>query len=241
MPERLIHSILYEYNYFYIFIIVIIYFVFLYFLGGTFFKRICIYLEHKNIVERIIKKDATKQQKWNEIFYSLQSIFIFGLTTLPIVYLTRIGKIEFKEDTILNVFIGLLILNVWNEIHFFVIHKMMHLPFFMKHVHKVHHRTYIPTLYSVFNFHWFEALLLSTLPLSIVPFVPIAPLAVFLYPTCSILINFSGHCNYRFGKGKGSSWTLLSSNHNNHHYKAKQNFGFAINLLDEIFNKRIKK
>ncbi len=241
MPQGFIRSILFEYSYLYIFIFVIAYFVILYFIGGALFKRFCIYLEYKNLIQRIVQKDASKKQVKKEILYSIQSIFIFGLTTLPIIYLARIGIIEFKEDTLFNIFIGLVILNVWNEIHFFVIHKMMHLPFLMKHVHKVHHSAFIPTVYSVFNFHWFEALLLSTLPLSIVPFVPISPLAVFLYPTCSILINFSGHCNYRFGTGEGASWKLLSSNHNNHHYKAKQNFGFAINLLDKIFNKRIKK
>lgn len=238
MLDSLIHSILYDLSYPYIFSIVTVYFIALYFIGGKLFLNVCKYLEGKKILQIIVSKDVSKQQTKKEIWYSLQSIIIFGLTTLPIIYLSRIGFIQFKENTLFNVLIGLLILNLWNEVHFFVIHKLMHLPFFMKHVHKIHHSSYIPTVYSVFSFHWFEAFLLSTLPISIIPFIQVAPLTVFLYPICSILINFSGHCNYRFGTGKGSSWKLLSSNHNNHHYKAKRNFGFAVDVFDKIFNKK---
>ena len=112
----------------------------------------------------------------------------------------------------------------------------------MKKVHYIHHKSLVPTVFSVYSFHWLEALLLSTVPLSIVPFIPFSFTAIALYPMSSILLNFAGHCNYRFGKGKGESWRLFGTHHNEHHNKGRQNYGFAINFLDKLFSyKNLKK
>ncbi|MGB3946481.1 MAG: sterol desaturase family protein, partial [Bacteroidia bacterium] len=91
--------------------------------------------------------------------------------------------------------------------------------------------------YSVYSFHWLEALLLSTVPLTIVPFIPFSFISIALYPLTSILINYSGHCNYRFGNGNGKSWSLFGTNHNEHHFKNKKNYGFLLQFFDTINSK----
>ncbi|WP_371735312.1 sterol desaturase family protein [Zobellia sp. B3R18] len=116
----------------------------------------------------------------------------------------------------------------------------MHQKFMMRHVHFVHHKSRIPTVYSVFSFHWVEALLLSTVPVTIAPFVPFSIIAIFIYPLISILLNFAGHCNYRFGSGKGKGWKLFGTHHNEHHSRGRQNYGFALHLLDKIFSRHNK-
>ena len=166
-----------------------------------------------------------------------KSIFIFGLSSIPLIALYRYGFISFGPDTIWNIIFGLLFLNLYNEAHFFLVHRMMHLPFFMKNVHWVHHKTRIPTVYSVYSFHWLEATLLSTVPLSITPFFEFSAIAVALYPLTSILINFAGHCNYRFGNGNGGSWQIFGTAHNQHHSKGRQNFGFLLPIFDQFLNK----
>jgi len=241
MSNNLLELVLNELDSVWIFCIVIFYFLCIYFIIGKLFHLVCQYLEKKKYIQKIISIQPSKDQIKKEILYSLQSIIIFGLLSVILIQFIRVGYIELSSNTIPQFLIGLLILNIWNEIHFFIIHKMMHIPFFMKKVHKIHHQSYIPTVYSVYRFHWFEALLLGTLPLTIAPFIALSPLAIALYPICSILINFAGHSNYRFGNGKGSSWKLISSNHNNHHYKAKQNFGFATDILDKLFNTKNNK
>ncbi|NQY09838.1 MAG: sterol desaturase family protein [Flavobacteriales bacterium] len=168
------------------------------------------------------------------MLHSLKSVLIFGFSGLPIVYLIRSGDITLLPNTFLNVVIGIALLTAWNEIHFFVVHRIMHLPFFMRNVHIIHHTSKTPTVYSVYSFHWFEALLLSTVPLTITPFVPFSIMAIFLYPLASILLNYAGHCNYRFGKGTGASWKLFGTFHNEHHAKGKKNYGFASDLLDKL-------
>ncbi len=169
--------------------------------------------------------------------HSFKSIVIFGFSTIPIVYLVRTGKVTLLPDTFFNVFIGLLVLNLWNEIHFFIVHRIMHLPFFMRKVHFVHHKSKVPTVYSVYSFHWLEAFLLSTVPLTIVPFLPFSFFSIAIYPLTSILINYSGHCNYRFGNGTGKSWQLFGTHHNEHHSKNNKNYGFVLQIFDQIISK----
>ncbi len=181
----------------------------------------------------MVKKEVSKKQIRFEIYHSLKSIFIFGFSILPIIYLFRNGKIIMLPNTTSSIFIGLIVLIFWNEIHFFIIHRIMHIPFFMKNVHRVHHKSKITTVYSVFSFHWLEALLLSTVPITIIPFFAFAPLAIFIYPFISILINFSAHCNYRFGNGK--KWQLIATQHNQHHYNLRKNYAFALNKLDHLY------
>ncbi|MCF6351011.1 MAG: sterol desaturase family protein [Flavobacteriaceae bacterium] len=205
------------------------------------FLWLCKVLANKNIIHRIIAAFASKNQIQFERLHSLKSIFIFGFSILPVIYLIRKDIVILLPNTFINILIGILILTIWNEIHFFIVHRIMHIPFFMKKVHRIHHKSKIPTVYSVYSFHWFEALLLSTVPITIIIFIPFSPLAIFLYPLCSILLNYAGHCNYRFGNGKGKNWYLFGTLHNEHHYTLRKNYGFASNILDKLFVKRRTK
>ncbi|WP_271783451.1 sterol desaturase family protein [Aquimarina algiphila] len=237
MAKELIHTIIYEYSYIWLYVLTFLYFFFLYFGIAPIFEKACLWLESKKVVHRILKKEATKRQKNVEKLHALKSIFVFGFSVLPVVYCIRTNTIVLLPDTFLNIILGVALLTIWNEIHFFVIHRIMHIPFFMNHVHKVHHKSIIPTVYSVYSFHLFEALLLSTVPITLLPFIPFSPVAVFLYPLASILLNYSGHCNYRFGTGKGTGWKLFGTRHNAHHSEFRKNYGFASNILDQLNHK----
>ena len=184
--------------------------------------------------------EVPKDQIVFEIKHSIKSIVVFGFSIIPVIYLIRVGVIELLPNTWFNVIIGIIILTLWNEVHFYVVHRTLHQNFMMKHVHFIHHKSRIPTVFSVYSFHWFEAFLLSTIPLTIVPFIPFSIVAVFIYPFVSILLNFAGHCNYRFGDGIGNSWKLFGTHHNEHHSRGRKNYGFSLNFLDKLFSKRDK-
>ena len=238
--ESFIENILSNYSYFILFGLSFGYFIFLYFGIGTLFLFACKILESNNIINKINAEEISKKQTVFEIKHSLKSIVIFGFSIIPIIYLVRVGEIDLLSNTWSNVLIGIIILSIWNEVHFYVVHRIMHQKFLMKHVHSIHHQSKTPTVYSVYSFHWFEAFLLSTVSLTIIPFIPISILAVFLYPLVSILLNFAGHCNYRFGEGKGDSWRLFGTFHNEHHRRGRRNFGFTLNFLDQLFSKHNK-
>jgi len=232
-----IQYILYEASYVTLFCLTILYFLLLYFCLGYVFKKGCQILNKKRLIQKVVHKEVDKSQIRYEILHSLKSIFIFGFSILPIIYGIRSGWIVTERNTVLNIVIGLVVLNIWNEIHFYIIHRIMHIPFLMKHVHFVHHKTTVPTLTSVFSFHWVEALLLSTLPLSIALWYNFSPLSIGLYPITSILFNFAGHSNYRLRLGKSNLWKILGNQHYWHHNKGKKNYGFVTSFLDVIFKK----
>ena len=231
-------SFLYHYSYAALFGLTLLYFLVLYFGIAPLFNGVCNLLYTKKIVHKIVPKEATKKQVLFELKHSLKSILIFGTSVIPIIYLTRMGVITFLPNTIFNVLLGLVILNLWNEVHFFIVHRIMHLPFFMKNVHYIHHQSKVPTVYSVYSFHWLEALLLSTVPLTICLFIPLSPIAIAIYPLVSVLLNYSGHCNYRFGNGTTKSWFLFGTHHNEHHFKNRKNYGFLSPFLDYIISKQ---
>ncbi len=237
MIQELVNSILTEYNYLQIFGLVVVYFLLLYFGLGYVFLGVCKFLNKKNILHKIVDKEVSGNQIRREMVHSLKSIIVFGFSAFPLIMLIRLGYIQLMPDTLFNIIWGVALLSIWNEVHFFVIHRLMHLPFFMKHIHFIHHKSVTPTVFSVYSFHWVEALLLSTVPLTLAPFISLSAIAIFLYPLASIILNFSGHCNYRFGKGKGADWVLLGTHHNDHHHKFTSNYGFALNFLDTLNDK----
>ncbi len=233
--QTLVEDIIHTYTYPQVFGITVIYFLLLYFGLAPLFLFMCKSLWKWKVLQRIVLKEAASRQINFEIRHSFQSIIIFGFSAIPLVSLIRHGFVSLLPDTVGYIILGLVILSIWNEIHFFVIHRIMHLPFFMKRVHYVHHRSTTPTVYSVYSFHALEAFLLSTVPLTVAPWIPFAPLAIFLYPLVSILLNFAGHCNYRFGNGTGAKWKILSTRHAAHHRQGKKNYGFASHLLDDLY------
>lgn len=237
MINELLYNIIYNATYSQLFVLSFSYFLFLYFIVGALFNATCKLLYNHKILNKIALKETTKKQFNIEIKHSIISIIIFGFSIIPVIYLIRIEKVTLLPNTFINVMVGLIILNLWNEIHFFIVHRIMHLPFFMNKVHYIHHQSKVPTVYSVYSFHWLEAFLLSTVPLTIIPFIQFSFVSIALYPLTSILINYSGHCNYRFGNGSGKSWSLFGTLHNEHHFKNKKNYGFLLPIFDNIVSK----
>ncbi|HZY80322.1 MAG TPA: sterol desaturase family protein [Cyclobacteriaceae bacterium] len=234
-------KIIFEWSYLEIFFATLGYFLFLYFVLAPLFQSTCRFLERKHFLTKIAEGEVSRDQVNFEIRHSVSSIIVFGFSSLPLIYVIRTQLVSLASDTLFNIFFGIVLLNIWNEIHFFVIHRIMHLPWFMKRVHAIHHRSVVPTVWSVYSFHWFEAFLLSTVPLTLIPFIALSPLAIALYPLTSVLLNYSGHSNYRFGSGDGPAWKLFSTRHAEHHYKRRQNYGFATNLLDWLYSYKTRK
>lgn len=237
--KNLLSEFLRNYSYLKIYGLTALYFLVLYFAGAWLFEKSCEQLRKLGVAERVSQDQSTSGQRNKETINSLLSIAVFGFSSLPIVYLYRIEYFPMKEDSLSNVLLDLLYLNVWNEVHFFLVHKLMHVPFFMKYVHRVHHESRVPSVWSVYSFHWVESLLLSTVPLSLCIVYPLAPFAIAVYPLISIIFNFSGHCNYRIIALK-NTWLVMASRHIQHHKKVNVSFGFVSGLLDALFHKKRK-
>lgn len=233
-------SIFTRFSYGELFVLTTLYFAFLYFVLGWLFWKTCRILLHYGLVERINNHPYTREQLRFELQHSLYSILIFGFSAWPLKFLIGLNIIQLRETTLLNTLLGLLILTFWNEIHFYLIHRLMHLRPMMKLVHRVHHKSVVPSVFSVYSFHPVEAALLSSVLLVIAPFYDFSPAALMLFPTVSILINFCGHSNYRLVLKHRPRWLLFATKHNDHHGKAGEKFGFMTNFMDDLFTKTEK-
>lgn len=217
------------------------YFLLLYFGLGNAFAKACKLLASRGYLEQIRPEKPELAQIRFEIRHSLISIFNFGLSGLLVIYLVRSEFLQLRPDSGLTVVWGLGLLTIWNELHFFVVHRLMHLPFFMRRVHWVHHRSRVPNVYSVYSFHFFESLLLSTVQVTVLAFISLSPLTITLFPVVSLLLNLAGHCNYRVKAGLLPQWLHFATRHNQHHHKNSAAFGFATPVLDFLFNSKSRK
>lgn len=214
----------------------LIFFNLLYWLGTLISVRIFSYLEKENKIKKVGNHALYEGQKKREIWQSMRSIFIFSLQGIFIQQGLHLNWFEISFTVNAWLILQVLILFLWNEIHFYLVHIFLHTRFMMKNVHWVHHVSKEPTVFSTFSFHWIEAFLLGTViifPLFIFPFQALAILSL---PIMSWLINLLGHCNYDFFSEHHPERLLkFSYRHSMHHKTAKGNFGFLLPWLDRLF------
>ncbi len=215
------------------FLMTFIYFIFLYFLfcvpAYYFFTK----GTHFSLFQ---KKPFRSNQIQTEINRSLVSILMFGVLSFPMYQGLKSGFLQIKfEFTPVIFIIETLVLFLWNEIHFYVIHRIFHLKMFYKY-HADHHYSHVPSPFSAYSFHWSEGILLGA----------VMPIAMCVYdfqffslmtlPIMSIAMNVLGHSNVDFFPQKAmNSIFSFSKRHSLHHKIPHSNFGFFLPYFDSIF------
>lgn len=218
-----------------------IFFVLLY-LGGIFIYNAILQIQIKYFNFHAIQNNRKKGQIKSEILNSLVSILVFSLQAIPLQWFVAkgIATVSFQNAWVLIWQIPLLFL--WNEIHFYVMHWLLHRRWWMKKVHYVHHTSKEPTLFSIYSFHWAEAFLLGTvifLPMCVFPFHIFAILSL---PLMSVVLNLMGHSNHEKENDKSPEHiSRFIFRHSMHHKWSNGNFGFMLSYLDSIFKTKLPK
>jgi len=201
-------------------------------LGIALFK----YLERNRGLQTVDNHCQYPGQQSKEILQSMRSIFVFSLQGIIIQQGLIWGWFNISYDLNGWFFLQVALLFLWNEVHFFACHYLLHTKFMMKRVHWVHHHSKEPTVFSTFSFHWIEAFLLGTViifPLALYPFQAAAILSL---PIMSLIINLLGHCNYDFFSAHKPEHILkFSYRHSMHHKRGRGNLGFLLPWLDTFF------
>jgi len=204
------------------------------------------WLYKKQLVISVDNHALYPGQVRKEIRNSLISITVFSLQGIFIQQGVQHGWLHISYDINWYCLPQMLILFLWNEVHFYFVHRLLHTAWLARKIHGVHHHSKEPTVFSTYSFHWAEAFLLGTVivfPLSVYPFQ--LPALLFL-PVMSVLLNTLGHCNYDlFPKAGFHSVFKFSSRHSMHHKIARGNYGFMLPWFDFLFHtglsKKIKK
>jgi sterol desaturase/sphingolipid hydroxylase (fatty acid hydroxylase superfamily) len=188
-------------------------------------------------IGRALGGEARAGQRRKEIFNSLVSIAIFGFYGVATVVLARAGLIEVDwQPRLLPLLPELAFLVLWNELHFYAFHRLLHTRWLYRKVHIVHHRSVPPTPFATYSFHWVESTLLGSVMLFVQPFHAFNVLTLVLFPLVSITLNNIGHMSYDLAAGR-STWHPLAASrrHSQHHHRVAGNFGFLLPVFDWLF------
>jgi lathosterol oxidase len=184
--------------------------------------------------QRIAAPALLPGQVAREVRASLGSIVIFSGWGVLSLFAERRGWVTILwQPDWGRVPFELLGLTLWNEVHFYGIHRLLHTRWWFKHVHRHHHRSIQATPFSTYSMHWAEALLLGSVMLSFMVFVPVSPVAMLVFPMVSLTFNVLGHLSYDLAPGRGA-WHPASATrrHALHHSRVAGNYGFMLPVLD---------
>jgi sterol desaturase/sphingolipid hydroxylase (fatty acid hydroxylase superfamily) len=168
-----------------------------------------------------------------EIRQSIVSVLIFGVGLLVPWGLLRLGWAGLATDASpLRVGLEVLALFLWNELHFYASHRLLHTAP-LRRFHGDHHRSHVATPWSTYALHPVEALLLGSVPIIPMLLHDFSFAALLCLPVLSIVLNNLGHSNYEFTRRPGAhGWLGASRRHHLHHACYHGNYGFLLEVFD---------
>lgn len=203
-------------------------------LGGLTRLLVSRVLPARGIGRAIAERPLAPGQVSREVRHSLISIAIFGGFGVLTAVGVRAGwwsVVALRSP--LGVALEVAFLVLWNDVHFYVIHRLLHTRWFFRHFHREHHRAIRPTPFSTYAMHPAESLLLGSVMVCVQPFHAFSLPALVLFPLVSLALNNIGHSNYDFAPGV-SDWHPLAGavRHERHHRLVGGNYGFLFPALD---------
>ena len=122
---------------------------------------------------------------------------------------------------------------LWNDVHFYAIHRLLHGRWLFQHIHREHHRAIRPTPFSTYAMHPVEAALLGSVMVLVQPFHAFSLPTLLLFPLVSLAMNNLGHMNYDLVPRRGIWHPLAATRrHERHHRHVTGNYGFLLPVLD---------
>jgi sterol desaturase/sphingolipid hydroxylase (fatty acid hydroxylase superfamily) len=170
-----------------------------------------------------------------ELILSAASIVIFALQAVALVWMLRQGwvKIDWQRSP-WHLLWELPVLYVWNEVHFFAVHRLLHWGPLYRSVHIWHHRSVVTTPFSSYSFHPVESFLLgAVMPLALL-IHDFSPWALLGLTVMSLSLNVSGHLPHEHVV-RGRLFILARAHsryHNLHHREFRVHYGFSQPFLD---------
>lgn len=178
-----------------------------------------------------------------EIRHGLLSIAIFGGFGVLTAVGVRAGwwaVVPWRSP--LGIALEVAFLVLWNDVHFYAIHRLLHTRWLFQRFHREHHRAIRPTAFSTYAMHPVEAVLLGSVMVCVQPFHAFALPTLLLFPLVSIVLNNIGHAGYDFAPG-GSDWSPLAGavRHERHHRLVGGNYGFLFPALDRWLGTELRE
>jgi sterol desaturase/sphingolipid hydroxylase (fatty acid hydroxylase superfamily) len=131
-----------------------------------------------------------------------------------------------------------------NDVWFYGIHRLLHVPFFFRHIHAIHHKSVDVNPFSSYSFHFLEAFLLSAWFIAAAFVVPLYIPALAVLQLFGLANNLMSHLGYEvFPKWLVRvpilNLTNTSTFHNLHHIKMNGNYGLHSRIWDRLLGTEV--
>ena len=181
-------------------------------------------------------------QARREVFYSVVSLGIFGLTGVLMYALSRAGLSRIYSDGRYGTawfLLSIPVMLVLHDTYFYWTHRFMHWKRIFKYVHRVHHLSNNPSPLAAYAFHPLEAVIETGIAPLIALTLPVHRDAFVIFLTIQLLINVTGHLGFEmYPRGFLRSplgWIFnTTTHHHQHHQKTNWNFGLYFNVWDRL-------
>ncbi len=193
------------------------------------------------LAHRVIKDWPTWRDMRRELAYSLSSMLVFAALGCVVYALLLSGHMQIYRDPAKYGTLWLLasfpLMLLWHDFYFYWTHRLLHQPWWLRHVHGVHHRSRSPSPWAAYSFHPLEALIngmVTPLALAAVPLHWSVMLAFALH---QIFRNAHGHAAVEtMPRGFARHWFFglftTTTHHHLHHETAKGNYGLWFTWWD---------
>jgi lathosterol oxidase len=176
-----------------------------------------------------------------EVIHTAIILLVFALSDLLLYIFSGRGIVKaylrFDEYPLWYWACSVAFLFLFHDTWFYWTHRLLHHPFFFRHIHHVHHYSNDPTPFSSFSMHPLEAVLLNGWVFITALLIPVHFLTFVTFQLVSTILNIIGHLGYEvYPRGFLNTWLrwkTTSTHHNLHHSTSKSNFGLYFTWWDK--------
>lgn len=122
---------------------------------------------------------------------------------------------------------------------FYWTHRLMHRPWWFRHMHAVHHESRPPTAWAAMSFHPWEAITGAIVVPALLFLIPIHVAILGAVLTVMTVMGVTNHMGWElFPKfivhGRLGQWLITASHHEHHHQKYRCNYGLYFRFWDRL-------
>lgn len=218
---------------------------------GIFFRYVLLALLLDTLFNGVFKKEflpkkvslrtRNKATLRKEIIWSgvTSLIFAFSAVLLVVCWQRGLTKVyaDFSDYPLWYLPISTLLFLLVHETYYYWLHRWMHKPKVFKIVHKVHHESVTPSVWTAFSFHPLEGILQALVLPVFLFFIPLHYSVIGFLLLFMTISSFVNHLNIEiysssFLKNKFGKWLIGATHHTLHHTEFKTNYGLYFTFWD---------
>ncbi len=151
--------------------------------------------------------------------------------------------LDFSKYGLAYAVFSLFVMMLIHDTYFYWTHRLLHIPWFYKKMHRVHHSSPNPSPWAAFCFHPIEAFIESFYMPIIVFTVPAHPAVVIIFLMLMTVLGVINHLGYElypavFHRNKFLQGIISATNHSVHHRFNRFNYALYFTWWDDLMRTR---